>query len=59
MVAGADTVSSALTSLFLCLLTNPDAYARLEAEVDRFYPRGSDPMDSRCHPEMTWLSACM
>ena len=44
IVAGADTTASALTSLFACLLSRPDAYARLQEEVDMLYPRGVDPL---------------
>ena len=65
MVAGADTVVSALTSLFACLLAHPDALARLEAEVCAFFPqRGHDEddaevLDQKRHGEMRWLNACM
>ena len=60
MVAGADTVASALSSLFACLLSRPDALARLEAEVLQLYPPGEDPMaDPGKHREMRWLEACM
>ncbi|RDX50601.1 high nitrogen upregulated cytochrome P450 monooxygenase 2 [Lentinus brumalis] len=57
VVAGADTTSSALTSLFYCLLTNPETYRRLQDEVDKFYPRGEDTFDVRYHREMRWLNA--
>ena len=65
MVAGADTVASALTSLFTCLLAHPDALARLEAEVCAFFPpRGdggddTEVLDQKRHGEMPWLNACM
>ncbi|KAI0707444.1 high nitrogen upregulated cytochrome P450 monooxygenase 2 [Cerioporus squamosus] len=57
VVAGADTTSSALTSLFHCLLTNPETYKRLQDEVDKFYPSGEDAFDTRFHREMPWLNA--
>ncbi len=59
VVAGADTVSSAMTSIFHCLLTHPETYRRLQEEVDRFYPPGEDACDSRPHREMTYLQAVM
>ncbi|KAI0355856.1 high nitrogen upregulated cytochrome P450 monooxygenase 2 [Trametes cingulata] len=57
IVAGADTTSSALTSLFFCLGTHPAAYKRLQAEIDRFYPPGEDPCDARHHRDMHYLTA--
>ena len=57
MVAGADTVASALTSLFACLLAHPRVYARLQKEVDACFPPGEDPLDASVHREMTYLDA--
>ncbi|KAI0641322.1 high nitrogen upregulated cytochrome P450 monooxygenase 2 [Trametes meyenii] len=57
IVAGADTTSSALTSIFFSLVTHSDAYRRLEEEIDRFYPPGHDPCDTRYHREMHYLTA--
>ncbi|KAH9852366.1 high nitrogen upregulated cytochrome P450 monooxygenase 2 [Lenzites betulinus] len=57
VVAGADTTSSALTSIFFCLLTHPDAYMRLQTEIDRFYPAGEDPCDLQQHADMHYLTA--
>ncbi|TFK79340.1 high nitrogen upregulated cytochrome P450 monooxygenase 2, partial [Polyporus arcularius HHB13444] len=57
VVAGADTVSSAMTSIFHCLLTHPETYRRLQEEADQFYPLGEDACDSRPHREMTYLQA--
>ncbi|TFK89229.1 cytochrome P450, partial [Polyporus arcularius HHB13444] len=37
VVAGADTTSNTMVSMFYCLLANPAAYAALQAEVDKFY----------------------
>ena len=58
-MAGADTVASALTSVFACLLARPDIYATLEAEIDRFFPEGSDLLDTTNHREMVYLNAVM
>ena len=59
VVAGADTTSSTLTSLFFLLLTHPDAYTRLKAEVDKFYPSGEDVYDPKHHRDMHFLNAVM
>ena len=59
IIAGADTTSSALTSLVYCLLTHPDVYARLQAEVDKFYPPGEDVYDPKHHRDMHFLNAVM
>ena len=42
-----------------CLLRNPAAYRRLQAEVDKFYPPGSDALDTRFHRDMEYLIAVM
>ena len=59
IVAGADTVSSCLTSLFACLLTHPDKLELLRAEIDMRYPAGEDPEDSIHHRDMHYLHAVM
>ncbi|KAI0357606.1 high nitrogen upregulated cytochrome P450 monooxygenase 2 [Trametes cingulata] len=57
IVAGADTTSSALTSLFFCLGTHPAAYKRLQEEIDKFYPAGEDACDAKHHRDMHYLTA--
>ncbi|PIL34414.1 cytochrome P450 [Ganoderma sinense ZZ0214-1] len=57
IVAGSDTVASALTSLFFCLLANPRTYAALQEEVDRYYPRGEDAHTATHHRDMPYLHA--
>ncbi|KAI0808389.1 high nitrogen upregulated cytochrome P450 monooxygenase 2 [Fomes fomentarius] len=57
IVAGADTVSSAMNSIVFCLLAYPDAYKRLQAEVDKFYPQGENVFDMKYHREMPYLQA--
>ncbi|PIL25991.1 cytochrome P450 [Ganoderma sinense ZZ0214-1] len=59
VIAGSDTVASALTSLFFCLLTNPRTYDTLQKEVDRYYPPGEDAYTSEFHREMPYLHAVM
>ncbi|KAM5536556.1 hypothetical protein V8D89_009833 [Ganoderma adspersum] len=57
MVAGSDTSSSAITSVFHCLLSHPEAYAALQEEVDRFYPQGEDVCNTANHRDMHYLTA--
>ncbi|RPD68207.1 high nitrogen upregulated cytochrome P450 monooxygenase 2 [Lentinus tigrinus ALCF2SS1-7] len=57
IVAGADTVSSAMTSLFHCLLTHPETYRKLQEEVDKYYPQGEDAFNSKHYRDMTYLQA--
>ncbi|KAM5537036.1 hypothetical protein V8D89_009365 [Ganoderma adspersum] len=57
IIAGADTTSIALTSITYCLLTHPDVYARLQAEIDRFYPAGEDALNPKHHRNMPYLTA--
>ena len=59
IIAGADTTSSALTSLTYALLTHPDAYEKLQAEIDKFYPAGEDALDTKHHRDMPYLTAVM
>jgi cytochrome P450 len=57
IVAGSDTTSSTLSSLFWFLLCRPEAYARLRAEVDALGP--DDVMDTTRHSQMPYLNAVM
>ncbi|EKM51676.1 uncharacterized protein PHACADRAFT_212308 [Phanerochaete carnosa HHB-10118-sp] len=59
LIAGADTTSTVLASTFYCILRNPEAYKRLQAEVDKFYPPGEDSLDPRHLPEMQYLEAIL
>ena len=59
VVAGADTTSSTLTSLFYLLLSHLEEYARLIEEVDKFYPNGEDVDDPKWHRDMHFLNAVM
>ena len=52
MMAGADTRSIAITSIFHCLLSHPDAYIALQEEVDRFHPQGKDVCSTANHRDM-------
>ncbi|RPD82303.1 high nitrogen upregulated cytochrome P450 monooxygenase 2 [Lentinus tigrinus ALCF2SS1-7] len=57
IVAGSDTTSSVLSNVFYCLLTHPEAYARLRAEVDSYYPAGEDAFNTKHHADMPYLNA--
>ncbi|PIL22998.1 cytochrome P450 [Ganoderma sinense ZZ0214-1] len=55
--AASETLSGALVSIFHCLLSNPEAYAALQDEVDRFYPQGADACNTTHHRDMHYLTA--
>ncbi|TCD68528.1 hypothetical protein EIP91_010584 [Steccherinum ochraceum] len=57
VVAGSDTVSATLSSILWCLLMNPDAYRRLQQEIDQCYPAGQDALDCAYSVEMKYLDA--
>ncbi|CDO73447.1 hypothetical protein BN946_scf185013.g82 [Trametes cinnabarina] len=57
VVAGSDTTSSVISNLVFSLLTHPEAYARLRAEVDAFYPPGEDALSTKHHADMPYLNA--
>ena len=59
IVAGSDTTSSVLSNVFYCLLTHPEAYARLRAEVDNYYPSEEDALNTKHHADMPYLNAVM
>ncbi|OBZ68837.1 hypothetical protein A0H81_11384 [Grifola frondosa] len=57
IVAGSDTTSGVLSALFLCLLSNPEAYKRLQAEIDKYYPPEENALDTKHHVDMAFLNA--
>lgn len=59
IIAGSDTTASALVSLFFHLMCNDKIYTRLQDEIDRVYPAGSDALDASKHTELPFLNACM
>ena len=59
IIAGADTSSTALTSIVYCLLKHPDVYARLQAEIDKFYPAGEDALNPVHHKDMYYLEGVL
>lgn len=59
LVAGSDTTATVLANIFYCLMCYPDAYKRLVAEVDHFYPPGENSLDSKHLKHMHYLEAVM
>ncbi|KAI9447575.1 high nitrogen upregulated cytochrome P450 monooxygenase 2 [Lactarius indigo] len=59
IVAGSDTTSGALTATLYYLLCNPEAYDRLQAEVDAAFPTGEEPLDVTKLSQMEWLNGCI
>ena len=59
VIAGSDTTAAVTTSILYSLMRNPSAYKRLQAEVDRFYPRGENSLDPQHHKDMHYLDAVM
>ncbi len=59
IVAGSDTVSMTLTSVFYCLLTDPEAHRNVQQEIDRLYPVSEPFSEPKHHREMHYLQAVM
>ncbi|KAF9063009.1 high nitrogen upregulated cytochrome P450 monooxygenase 2 [Rhodocollybia butyracea] len=59
VIAGADTSSCAMTSLFWFLCSNTQCYKRVREELDAVYPPGSDPLDVSKHSSLPYLAACI
>ncbi|CAL1712458.1 unnamed protein product [Somion occarium] len=57
IIAGSDTTSTTLSNIFFSLLRNPGVYKKLQAEVDQWYPQGSDATDPEHHQDMSYLDA--
>ncbi|TFK75098.1 cytochrome P450 [Pluteus cervinus] len=56
IIAGSDTTSTALANMFFFLLSNPDTYRRLQAEIDSL---GEDIMDYNKQPHLPYLSGAI
>ncbi|KAJ7137813.1 cytochrome P450 [Mycena epipterygia] len=59
IIAGSDTTSIALSCLMWFLLVDPEAYRRVQAEVDSIYPDEESLLDSTKHAELHFLTACL
>ena len=59
IIAGSDTTSSVLTAFFYYLLLNPEAYRRLQEEVDSAFTDGEEPLDAVKLSHMEWLNGCL
>jgi cytochrome P450 len=59
IIAGSDTTRSVLTAALHHLLRNPQAYERLQAEVDGAFPSGEEPLDVTKLGQMEWLNGSM
>ena len=61
IIAGSDTTSTVLSGLFKFLLSDREAYLRLQKEVDAVFPREEgDPFDThKLEKDMPYLNAVM
>ncbi|KAJ7766756.1 cytochrome P450 [Mycena metata] len=59
IIAGSDTTAIALSSFVWFILSNPEAYQRVQAEVDSVYPDGESLLDISKHSELRFLTACL
>lgn len=59
IVAGSDTTSTVMSSLFWAIMCNPTVYRRLQDEIDSVFPSGSDSLDPSKHVHMNYLNAVM
>ncbi|KAK7019301.1 cytochrome P450 [Favolaschia claudopus] len=59
VVAGSDTTSTAISCFMWFVLSNPEIYHRVQAEVDSVYGEGDSTLDSSKHEELRFLIACL
>jgi cytochrome P450 len=59
LFTGSDTTAVVLSNLFFFLMSNRQAFALLQAEVDKFYPPDEDGLSTKFLGDMPYLSACM
>ncbi|KAJ7932853.1 cytochrome P450 [Mycena leptocephala] len=56
---GSDTTSMAISSFVWFILSNPEIYRRVQAEVDTVYPDEESLLDASKHAELPFLTACL
>ncbi|TCD61208.1 hypothetical protein EIP91_008776 [Steccherinum ochraceum] len=56
-VAGAGTAVAAVCCALYFLLRYPEAYKKVQEEIDKFYPQGEDALNTRHFPDMVYLDA--
>ena len=59
VVAGSDTTSIVMISIFFCIAANLECYSTLQEEIDKYYPLGEDPCTTEHHRNMRYLDAVM
>jgi cytochrome P450 len=62
IIAGSDTTATVLSNAAFYLLSHPQAYKLLQAEVDETFPRGpgtKEPNDAALLSNMSYLNAVM
>ncbi|RYP77944.1 hypothetical protein DL771_000803 [Monosporascus sp. 5C6A] len=61
LVAGSDTTSTSVQSTLLCIITNPQVYDTLRAEIRRAVARGqvSNPIQDTEAKQLVYLQACV
>ncbi|KZP24238.1 cytochrome P450 [Athelia psychrophila] len=57
IIAGSDTTSTVLSSLFWSIMCNPTIYRRLQDEIDSVFPPGENALDPSKHIHMDYLNA--
>ncbi|KAF7344419.1 hypothetical protein MSAN_01923100 [Mycena sanguinolenta] len=59
VIAASDTSALALSSVVWFLLSTPEYYRRVQQELDEVFVDGDDPLDTKKHQELHFLSACI
>ncbi|KAF7344421.1 hypothetical protein MSAN_01923300 [Mycena sanguinolenta] len=59
VIAASDTTALALSSVVWFLLSIPEHYRRVQQELDEVIVDGDDPLDTKKHQELHFLSACI
>ncbi|KAJ7653938.1 cytochrome P450 [Mycena polygramma] len=57
IIAGSDTSATVLANTFFLLLSHPESYNRLHAELDGAFPPGKEPTDATLLSSLPYLNA--